>query len=86
MILRAEVRRREADEVAIQAVEESDDPGDQHQADQEAAQLLVFDDCRNVDGRNVDPRNIGDGAFSQPYYDIKPVACRCLDSVAPLSY
>ena len=83
MILRAEVRRREADEVAIQAVEERDDPRDQHQADQEPAQLLLLDDGRNVDGRSVDPRNIGDGAFSQPYYDIKPVACGCPDSAAP---
>src|ERR1700723_2866486 len=61
MILRAEVRRCEADEIAIQAVEEGDDPRDQYQPDEEAAQLLVLDDRRNVN----------DVSFSQPYYDIK---------------
>ncbi len=59
MILRAEVRRGEADEIAVQAVEEGDDPGDQHQADEEAAQLLLLDDLGDVDR-------------VQRYYDIKP--------------
>ncbi len=59
VILRAEVRRREADEVAIQPVEEGDDPRDEHQADEEPAQLLLLDDLGDVNG-------------VQRYYDIKP--------------
>jgi len=53
MILRAEVRRCEANEIAVQAVEEGDDPGDHHQADEEAAQLLAFDDLRDIDNLGV---------------------------------
>ena len=57
MILRAEVRRGETDEIAVQAVEEGDDPGDENQADEEAAELLLLDHLGNVYG-------------VQPYYDI----------------
>ena len=49
MILRAEIRRGEADEVGVQTVEECDDPGDQDQADEETAQLLALDDLGDID-------------------------------------
>ena len=49
VIILAKVGCREADQVGVEAVEKRDDPGDRDQPDQEAAQLLIFDDLGNVD-------------------------------------
>jgi hypothetical protein len=50
VVLRGEVGRGEADQVAVETVEERDDPGDRHQPGEKPAQLLLLDDLGDVYG------------------------------------